>query len=419
MRRTSLLRASAVASAGLLVLAGARFVRSLEPAPVATFEVSPGPFLREVEAHGALKAVKATPIVVPPEAGRAQKVAWIAKDGATLAAGDTIVDFDPYDARNEAADGAADLAAARARVAKAQAEGSRSERSFAIDRDLATDDLRRAATYELTDESLYSRQEIIESALNRELSATKLDLAGKRLAASGKLSSAERALGEIEAGKARLKIAIADKGLRSLRITAPHDGLLVLERSWRGETAFVGDTLWPGQKIAELPELTQLEARVFVLEADGAGLKTGLAARLAIEGRPGHEHEVTVTKVEPLAKPREWGSPVKYFEATLALRTTDPAVMKPGQRVRVVVRLEQTDGVLAIPRAAVFDQDGKRIVYRRQAGQFAPTEVTIGQQSISRVVVVKGLAAGDVVALRDPSAKRGVTDAATQTAVGR
>jgi len=407
MSRAPLVSAAALAVAGLLVLAGARLLSSLEPAPVASVELRAGPFLREVEARGSLKAVKATPIVIPPEVSRPQKVAWIAKDGAVLAAGETIVEFDPYDARNEAADGQADFAAARAHIDKSRAEGVRTERSLAVDRDLAKDDLRRAEAYKLTDESLYSRHEIIESALNRELSATKLDVAGKRLAASGKLSSAAQALGEIEAGKARLKIEIADKGLRSLRITAPHDGLLVLERTWRGETTFVGDTLWPGQKIAELPDLQKLEARVFVLEADGAGLRTGLAASFVIEGRPGEEHQATVTKVEPLAKSREWGSPVKYFEATLSPRKTEPAFMKPGQRVRAVVRLEEAPGVLAIPRSAVFDKDGRRVVYRKQAGRFAPVEVTIAQQSISRVVVTKGLAAGDVVALRDPTAKPG------------
>ena len=38
--------------------------------------------MREVTAIGTLKAVKATPIVVPPESGRAQKVAFLARDGA-------------------------------------------------------------------------------------------------------------------------------------------------------------------------------------------------------------------------------------------------------------------------------------------------------------------------------------------------
>jgi multidrug efflux pump subunit AcrA (membrane-fusion protein) len=398
--------AAVVGALLLLALAGAGLVRSIDEAPVATFEVRPGRFVREVEARGTLKAVKATPVLVPPESGRAQKVAFLAKDGAFLKKGEVIVEFDPYDAQKEAADGQADLTAARAKIEKAKAEGTKNEKALGLDRDVAKQELDRAETYQLTDEGLFSRHQIIESQLDRDLFAARADVAGKKLDASGKLSSAERARGEIDAGQARLKVEVAEKGLKSLRIEAPHDGLLVLERNWRGETAFVGDTLWPGQKIAELPELSLLEARVFVLEADGAGLKTGLKARLAIEGRPGEEHEATVTKVEPLAKTRDYQSPVKYFEATLSLARTLPEIMKPGQRVRAVVRLEEAEGVIAIPRGAVFEKDGKRIVYRRTGGSFVPVEIAIARQSISRVVLDSGLAAGDAIALRDPTEKR-------------
>jgi len=417
-RRRRVLTVSAAALV-LLGVAGARLVRSLEGDSVATVEVRPGHFVREVEARGSLKAVKATPVVVPPESGRQQKVAWIAKDGAALKAGDVIVEFDPYDAEREAADGQADLTAAKAKIEKAKAEGDKNERSLGLDRDVAKEELDRAETFKLTDEGLYSRHQIIESQLDRELFAARADVAGRKLDASGKLSSADRALGEIEAGKARLKVEIAEKGLRSLKLTAPHDGLLVLERNWRGETTFVGDSLWPAQKFAELPDLSRLEATVFVLEADGAGLKPGLVARLAIEGRPGEEHEATVTKVEPLAKTREQ-SPVKYFEATLSLARTEPAFMKPGQKVRAVIRLEEADGVLAVPRGAVFEKDGRRVVYRRTGGGFVPVEVTIGRQSVSRLVVASGLAAGDVVALRDPTVRRPLAaDAPSAPEAGR
>ena len=186
---------------------------------------------------------------------------------------------------------------------------------------------------------------------------------------------------------------------------APHDGLLLLEKKWSGEPTFVGDSVWPGQKIAEIPDLSQVEAKVFVLEADAAGLKPGLAARLAIEGRPGAEFVAQVSRVDALAKPREQGSPVKYFETTLALDRTDPAVMTPGERVRAVILLESVEDVIAVPRGALFEKDGKRVVYRREGGAFQPVEVTVGRNSVSRVVVEKGLEAGDRVALRDPSLK--------------
>jgi hypothetical protein len=202
-----------------------------------------------------------------------------------------------------------------------------------------------------------------------------------------------------------VKVENAEKSLRSLRILAPHDGLLILEKNWRGETAFVGDSVWPGQKLAEIPDLSKLEARVFVLETDAAGLEAGLSARLVIEGRPGAEFTGTVSRVDALAKPRDQMSPVKYFETTIALEQTDASFMKPGQRVRAVIRLEEADGVVAVPRGALFDKDGKRVVYRWEHGGFAPVEVTVSRNSVSRVVVDQGLLAGDRIALRDPTLK--------------
>ena len=227
---------------------------------------------------------------------------------------------------------------------------------------------------------------------------------GEEAEASGKLSSAERALGEIDAGKAQLKVQIAEKGLRSLRIPAPHDGLLVLERNWRGEVASVGDTLWPGQKVAEVPDLSKLEAKVFVLEADGAGSRQGQQARFAIEGRPGEEYEATVSRVEPLAKTRDWQSPVKYFETTLSL---DEGPRRPEAGAEGARRRPARRGgrCAPIPRGALFEKDGKRVVYRRSGSGFEAVEVTHGAPE-HLAASSSGAASppGDVIALRDPSA---------------
>jgi hypothetical protein len=104
-----------------------------------------------------------------------------------------------------------------------------------------------------------------------------------------------------------------------------------------------------------------------------------------------------------VAKPRNPQSPVKYFETTLSLERTEAAFMRPGQRVQAVLRLEEREGVLAIPRAALFEKDGRRLVYRGSGGRFAPVEVTLGASSAARVVVEQGLQAGDRIALRDPA----------------
>jgi HlyD family secretion protein len=401
-RRVALV-AAAVAAAGGLALAGSCLRRSFQPPTVATFELTPGRFVREVRGEGSLKAVRATPIVVPPASGRPQRVSYVARDGAPVKSGEVVVRFDAFDAERESADGGADLRAAKGKIAKTKVQGQTTLRGHELDRALAADDLDRARSFAPLDEAVFSRHEIIESSLDRQLYEKKVAAADGKLTASAQLSRADVALADIEAGRAELKIREADRSLKALQIEAPHDGLLVLDRGWTGEPPHVGDTLWPGQKVAEIPDLAQLEARVHVLEADAAGLKPGLSAVVYIEGRPGPGYPAKVKRVEPVAKPRSPQSPVKYFETVLALERTEAGFMRPGQRVQAVVRLEERDGVLAIPRAALFEKDGRRLVYRGEGSRFTPVEVTLGASSAARVVVEQGLKAGDHIALRDPS----------------
>jgi multidrug efflux pump subunit AcrA (membrane-fusion protein) len=95
---------------------------------------------------------------------------------------------------------------------------------------------------------------------------------------------------------------------------------------------------------------------------------------------------------------------VQYFGTTLAFVKTDAEVMKPGQRVRAVLVLDAQKEALSVPRNAVFEKDGKKIVYRRKRGGFDPVEIKLGPAAVGRVVVESGIKDGDVIALRDPTA---------------
>jgi HlyD family secretion protein len=391
----------------LVATAALRASRSLRDAPVSTLTVARGRFVREVVAEGELKAVRATPIVVPIESERGQTVASMARDGAPVKAGDVLIRFDPREAEREAADGKDDLTAARGKIDKARADGSKTEKSLFLERDLARQELDRARTFVLKDETLYSRHQIVESTLDRDLQEKKSGAAEKRLATSEKLGAAGVALGAIEEDKAALRLRQAEKSLGALTVKSPHDGLFVLERGWSGEMIHVGNTVWPGEKVAEIPDLRELEARVFALEADAAGLKSGLPGRLTIEGRPGETHKAHVATVQPVARPRDRASPVKFFETKMALESTDTGIMRPGQKVQVTITLEEMENVIAIPRGALFEKDGRRIVYCLRGERYEPVEVSVGPNSVARVVVTKGLVPGDLVALRDPAETAG------------
>ena len=100
------------------------------------------------------------------------------------------------------------------------------------------------------------------------------------------------------------------------------------------------------------------------------------------------------------------GVPVQYFGVTITLDKTDARVMKPGTRVRAVLDVENRAKAFAIPRQALFEKDGKKIVYRRHGPKYDAVPVDIASSTAGRVVITKGVSDGDELALIDPNAKK-------------
>ena len=369
--------------------------------PVLT--VQKEPFVRRVPAQGNLKAVRATPVSVPMGAPGPFRIGWIAQDGTRVKAGEVVIRFDPSAIEKQLVEASEDLKGVRLRIGKTETESSAELRKLERDAEMAGLELENAKQFLKKDAEIFSRNEIIEASIDQTLVARKERHAREAQRTRRELTGAELALLRIDVRRAEARIEQARQSLQALAVAAPHDGVLILKRDWRGETPRVGDTVWNGQPLAEIPDLSAMEAEVFVLEADAGGLKPGKRATVALESNPTATYEATIQRVDALAKPRLQGSPVQYFAVTLKLARTDPRVMKPGQRVQAGLYLDEREGALLVPRQAVFEREGKLIVYRRKEGGFDPVEVALGPSSMGRVVVDKGLAAGDVLALRDPN----------------
>jgi len=371
---------------------------------VPTVEVGKAKFVRRVNAEGNLRAVKATRLAAPQNSqmGGALKIAWLAPDGTFVKKGDVVVRFDPSEPEKQLRDGEADLAAADAKLAEEGVKSKAAVTGRETDAVLAADELDEQKKFQSKDEEIFSKNQIIESQIDEGLAQAKQQHAEQAKQVEKHLSHSNAAVIAVERQKAQLAISHAKSALDAMQVTAPHDGIFVLHRNWRGELPKLGQALWPGEEIGELPLLDSMEAEVFVLEVDGTGLAEKQAAEIVVEARPDVTFTGKIRLVEKLAQPREPGSPVQYFAVVVELDKTDRDIMKPGQRVKATLVLDQEDAVV-VPRQAVFDRDGKTIVYRQKGDTFEPVPVELGAATSGRVVIKTGLQPGAVIALRDPT----------------
>lgn len=394
---------AALLASALLVAAaayGAKKALAPEAEVLATLAIEEVEFSRSVEAEGNLRAVKATPITAP-QAQRPYTISWVAPDGSSVAKDEVVVRFAARELEKALLDGKDDRAIAKTSMATDAAESKKAQRSRDRSAELARAELEQTREFQSKDQEIFSRHQIIESQIDSALSESRLDHANRSKEIERRVSRTKVALHSVKTREAQMRIDRAEKQLRSLEVRTPHAGILVLKRDWRGNEIRIGETVWMGQRLAEIPITDEMEAEVFVLEADGGGLEEGLEAIVTIESAPDHPIKATIQKVEKLAKRRVRGSPVQYFSVTLELAETRKDVMKPGQRVRSTITIAN-DKALVVPRQAVFSGDGGSFVYRTSGPFSWPVPVELGAASPGRVAIEGGVRAGDQIALQDP-----------------
>jgi HlyD family secretion protein len=383
-----------------LLLLGCR--KSAPASDVPVVEVTRQRFARTVDADGYLRPVNATPVTVPQDVQWPLRVMWIANDGADVKKGDLVARFDDLELRSRLVAAELDRDSAVARrgkeaVVSGNAASDRRRTTAAAAREL---ELYRS--FQRKDPEIFSRDQIIEAEIDETLGGARLDNARKSEIVDGRVGSSKVKMVDVETRKADDAIHRSQKGLGALELRAPHDGILIIKRNNVGEPVRVGDTVWRSQTIAEVSKIVEMEAELFVLELEAAGLAKGKKAEVVVESRPDKIFHGEVKAVETVAKRREPKSPTQYFGVILSLDHTDPSIMKPGQRVRARLLLAETEA-LVVPRPTLFDRNGSWVAYRRENGGFAPVTVKLGPSTAGLVAIESGLRPHDFVALRDPA----------------
>lgn len=366
------------------------------------------PFVASVTAEGVLEAKETTKISVPMALSRGVRVEWLAPEGSFVEEGDPVARLDGSEIELDFDNAVAMLLSGRQDTERTQAESDSQLGAQTRDYEIAELELDFARDFRLTDDFVFSRFEIIEDRIDEELAGVRRDHARDLHEIYEDLGQTQLDILDIERENWRARANDAEEGIESLEATAPHSGLVRHARNWRGEPVDIGDQLWPGRPIAELPSLDTLEAEVFVLESDAGGIVSGLPATVTIESRPGTVYPARVVRVDAAAKPRVTGSPVQYFGVTLEFESELPDDLKPGQRLVATLTVNEFTEAIVVPRQAIFRSGEEAWVYRQDGGGFERTAIRLGPGSAALTTVESGLEDGDKIALaRPPTAGKG------------
>lgn len=221
------------------------------------------------------------------------------------------------------------------------------------------------------------------------------ELEGKRDAAKARARS-ENANVELEEGKLK-KLT---NQLAKTTIKAPQGGMVVYFKENNGRFGSQQTPIGEGtpvreaQTIIQLPDLKRMQAKVPIHESKVDIVRAGMRVSLKVLDR---EFQGTVVMVANQPESKSWNQAnVKDYPAVVRI-DSDTHGLRPGMTTDVEILVADLLDVIAVPVAAVVDQNGKRSCWVVKNGAMERRSLLLGMTNDKMVEVKDGLSEGDQV----------------------
>jgi len=166
----------------------------------------------------------------------------------------------------------------------------------------------------------------------------------------------------------------------------------------------VGDQANQGSLIADVIDISHLEVTAQVSETDRINLKMGQAVDIKVDALPGETFTGKVQTVGGATTHEFWDDNAQHkFDVAVQLDRPDPR-LHPGFAVRLSILGDNLSHAVSIPGEAVFEHDGKKVIYCKRSRGFEMQEVKVRAVSEGRAIL-DGISSGTVVALVNPEKK--------------
>jgi len=378
---------------------GGDLARSSTGEPARTQTVRPGAIVDRQFLTGEIRAASSQALTTPRTDTWQLVIRWLADDGASIKAGDKVLEFDnsaftAQIAEKHLAVLEAEMALREARdlgaIATATKETELRQHQIALD---------KATVRAGVPADLLAGRDAQDRQLAHKRAEAAVEKAARELAAQRDEARLGERVKQIELDKTRNAIAAAEATIAQLVVTAPRDGMIVIENHpWLGRKIRVGDTVQPGMTIVSLPDMAQAMAvRAELSDVDDGRIAVGMAGTCTLDAYPGDAAPCTVVRVTPVARSKGETSLRRTFAVDLDLGKTDPVRMRPGMSVKVELRPRTVTAAVVVPRGAVLEPGapGRSARVRLATGELR--DVTLGLCDAQGCAAEAGVVAGDVV----------------------
>jgi multidrug resistance efflux pump len=401
-----------VAAVSGVVLSGTQAF-SVRSDSIPTVRVKRGNLELKVYTTGELRPAKSA-LLMAPQMGGTLQIVSLARTGDLVKEGDLVAEFDPSEQEYNLEQARMDLLLAEQEITKAKADAAVAAAQDKVALLRAKFEVRRAeldvSRNELLSQIDAQKNNLALSEAKRRFAQLEQDLTSRTASSQAGITVLEE-----KRNRARLNMMVAKQNIDNMTLKASTSGLVSIKEAQLNfyfdgmviPDLRAGDIVWSGRAVAEIMQVEDMEVLAKVSENDRANINPGQAVEVRLDAKPDQPLSGRVKTVGGMAAREMWwrGSGTeRKFDATFSLDRS-AADVRPGTTAQIIIVGDQVRDALFLPRQAVFDKEGKPVVYVRNGEKFDAREVKIQKRTESQVAV-EGVKEGDEVALVNPEAGR-------------
>jgi HlyD family secretion protein len=394
----------------LLLVAGSAFAfrqyrRARSTVELPTAQARQGEFLVMVRCRGQLIAGHSVQIGAPRDVPDLQ-IVWLAPAGGGVKSGDVVIRFDPSRSQQDLKEKATALTQAQASLEQAQAKARITAEQGKLDLAKARYEVERArleASKQAIVSVIQGQESTIDLGMAEEkvrvqLSATELNKKSDEAKTASLTRLRDQAQSEVDLTKHRLSL---------LEVKSPLNGVVAYmtnqTQGWMNAQPFkVGDHVYPGAVIAEIPDLATLQMESKVEETDRGRIAPGDAVLVHVDALPEKVFTAKLISISPLTEQSimEW-PPTRSFRAYAAIQNPDSR-LRPDMNAGADIVQAKLPSAVSIPAKALFTMNGQPTVYVKTQQGYSSTRVRVLARNQDEIAVA-GINGGTLVTLTEPT----------------
>lgn len=271
-------------------------------------------------------------------------ISFMAKEGRKVKAGTPILKFDPQELMTQLRDKSNALNEKQKQLEKQEIVSREVIAELKLKQQEAVADLDKARLKADIPVELLANRDYQENKLILKQAELTLQLRSEELQKERRVQDTEITILKREIAVLDGEVAQFQGSVDSMTVKAAGEGVVIHTVDRRNNKHEVGDNVWMGRRVMELPDLSQLQVHLEVPERESARITVGQSVKFVIDAAPDNQFYGEIIELASVIHTKSRNQPARVFDATVSMQSPDLTIMRPGMSVSAEIYLEKEAG---------------------------------------------------------------------------